>query len=129
MMKFIKFFTLALTLCMIFASCSKVDKKFGVVSDVNGNSQNSVAQQSLPEIMSLDSKMSKYFDISLFDEENYADIYLGKKFTIDADYAGTDLIVPTTMDILTSNGWELQKGSEYDENSLVFAKNNGLRKQ
>ena len=59
-MKFIKFFALTLTLCMIFASCSKADKEFGVESDVDEKIKNSVADSSLPEIMSLDSKMSKY---------------------------------------------------------------------
>ena len=32
------------------------------------------------KIMSSDRVMSRYFDISLFDEENYSEIYLGKKF-------------------------------------------------
>lgn len=121
-MKYIKFFTLIVTICLIFSSCSKVDKNFAVTSDVNVKSDDSTADQSLPEIMSLDRKMSKYFDISLFDEENYADIYLGKKFVVDATYADTKLTVPTTMETLTNAGWKLPEGSDYDENSLVFAK-------
>ena len=72
-------------------------------------------------IMSSDRVMSKYFDISLFDEENYADIYLGKKFKIDSKYIDDEFEVPTTIKKMNEKGWNLSLGNAYDENSLVFS--------
>jgi len=106
---------------LTLSSCRKVNKKYGVQSDAQITE--SVADQKvLPEIISLDSKMSKYFDISLFDEENYSDIYLGRKYEIKANFAGTDFSVPTTIEEISANGWKLLDGSDYDENSLIYAK-------
>ncbi len=72
-------------------------------------------------IMSSDRVMSKYFDISLFDEENYADIYLGKKFKIESKYTDDVFEVPTTIKKMNEKGWKLSAGNAYDENSLVFS--------
>lgn len=105
-----------------FAACSKVDKKFGVTSDeqttdnISSNSKNE-----LPQIMSLDKNMANYFDISLFDEENYSDVYLGKNFKYNVEYDGVKLTVPQNMETLITSGWQLVEGSDYDENSLIFA--------
>ncbi len=107
-----------LTLC----SCREADSEFGVVSEENISDTETKKEIDLPEITSLDSKMPKYFDISLFDEENYADIYLGKKFEINAVYDNSYFSVPTTMEEISTNGWELVSGSDYDENSLIYAK-------
>lgn len=106
-----------------FASCSKADKKFGVTSDENKTSKvSSDTETKLPDIMSLDQKMAHYFDISLFDEENYSDVYLGKKFKYDVTYDGIELSVPQKMENLINDGWQLVEGSDYDQNSLIFAK-------
>ena len=108
-------------LAFVFAACSKVDKDFGVSSEASVVSD--VASKSdLPEIMTLDQKMANYFDTSLFDEENYSDVYLGKKFEYDATFDGCKLSVPEKMETLINDGWQLAEGSDYDENSLVFAK-------
>ena len=72
-------------------------------------------------IMSSDRVMSNYFDISLFDEENYADIYLGNKFEIESEYNGVAFNVPTTIKKMEKKGWKLSAGNTYDENSLVFS--------
>ena len=78
-MKFYKL--LSILLCITFllslTACSKADKKYGVE-----NVDSSAKGSSLPEISSLDNNMPKYFDISRYDEENYAEIYLGKKYEI-----------------------------------------------
>ena len=71
--------------------------------------------------MSSDRVMSKYFDISLFDEENYSDVYLGKKFEINAVFGDFNFEVPVKIDRLEEQGWRLADGNEYDKNSLVFA--------
>ncbi len=122
-MKFLKPIALVMiaVILLSFSSCRKVNKKYGVVSDVE-NTESVADQKLLPEITSLDSKMSKYFDISLFDEENYSDIYLGRKYEIKANFAGTDFSVPTTVEDIALSGWKLVSGSDYDENSLIYAK-------
>ncbi len=125
-MNFIKITALSLAIIFMFGlcGCNKVDKNFGVVSetDTTESVKDNKSNEELPEITSLDNKMAKYFDISRFDEENYADIYLGKKYEIKAEYAGTVFEVPTTLEAITVNGWQLVSGSDYDENSLVYAR-------
>ncbi len=118
-----KFICLLLVILLVFSisSCSSVDKNYGVVSDEIEETA-SKSNTNLPEIMSLDQKMSMYFDISLFDEENYSKEYLGKKFKFNATFDGFTLIVPQKMENLIDDGWSLAEGSEYDENSLIFAK-------
>ena len=118
-MKFYKL--LSILLCITFllslTACSKADKKYGVES-VDSSAKGS----SLPEISSLDNNMPKYFDISRYDEENYAEIYLGKKYEIKANFDNTLFTLPTNLENLALSGWELAKGSDYDDNSLIFAK-------
>ncbi len=105
-----------------FSACSPIDKNYGVskVQNTEDIADDSASEQER-KIMSSDRVMSKYFDISLFDEENYADIYLGKKFSINATYAGYKLEVPCKIDDMNEIGWDLAQGNTYDRNSLVFA--------
>ena len=115
----------AFVLIMSFTACSPMDKDYGtssqVADTVEKETEPNVYQKDAPAIMSSDRVMSKYFDISLFDEENYADIYLGKKFKIKANYAGYDIDVPLKIADANEIGWTLAEGNIYDENSLVFA--------
>lgn len=114
--------SLILVLIMsLFAACSPVDNNYGVES--NDVTTKSTKQQDLLDkpIMSSDRVMSKYFDISLFDEENYANIYLGKKFEISANYNDEVLEVPAKIKDMNEKGWTLAEGNTYDESSLVFA--------
>lgn len=114
---------LAVVFVFTFSACSKVDKQFGTTSEVDSVSDvASNTRTDLPEIMTLDQKMSNYFDISLFDEENYSNVYLGKKFKYNATFDGSTLNVPEKMETLINDGWQLAQGSDYDENSLIFAK-------
>lgn len=125
MINFKKVFSLLLVIIMIFSfvGCSDIDPDYGV-------SEKEVTQEEPKDeanydpdtkIMSSDRVMSNYFDISLFDEENYSEIYLGKKFQIDAEYLGVKLPVPTKIGELKELGWQLAEGNEYNENSLVFS--------
>lgn len=118
-----KFISVILCLCVAFlvTACSEADKDYGVTSEVDVVSD-VVSKEDLPEIMSLDQKMSNYFDISLFDEENYSKVYLGKKFKFDATFDGCTLTVPEKMEKLLEDGWKLVEGSDYDQDSLIFAK-------
>lgn len=115
---------LALLLLTSFAACSPIDHDYGVSSEVataEEQSAKTTNESNEPAIMSSDRVMSKYFDISLFDEENYAEIYLGKKFTINAEYAGDSFKVPSKISDVEEIGWTLADGNIYDENSLVFS--------
>lgn len=124
---FKSFFTLSLTILLLFTAvgCDPVDEDYGNTSgsaqteDVTDTELNN--NNADTAIMSLDRVMSNYFDISLFDEENYADIYLGKKFKIDAQYNGDVFEVPAKLDDLEKKGWVLAEGNTYDSNSLVFS--------
>jgi len=119
---------MAMLLMFTFTACSPVDKDYGESSLVSESSSKVSSEENAksvedkgPIIMSSDRVMSKYFDISLFDEENYADIYLGKDFNISAVYANNQLKVPVKLDELKESGWKLATGNEYNENSLVFS--------
>ncbi len=122
-MKLKKLLTLFISAVLIvtLSSC-------GVIPDGNidlsepDNAEDSGSYNELPDIVSLDKKMANYFDISLFDEENYSNIYLGKKFKFDITYNDKKLTVPTTLDKLAKSEFVIQQGSEYDKNSYIFAK-------
>lgn len=108
------------------SACSKVDKEYGVESQTSDTASivsfvEKDPDYDYPEIMSDDRTISKYIDISKYDEENYADIYLGKRFDIEAVYDGAELPVPFSYKKLTKNGWQLVENSKYDENSTVFS--------
>jgi hypothetical protein len=111
---------LVMVFLLTLTACKKADQKYGVESETSDVS--SAKSTSLPEISSLDDKMPKYFDISQFDEENYADIYLGKKYEIKANFVGTDFELPTTLNDLSLDGWFLKFGSDYNGDSLIYAK-------
>jgi len=119
---------LALIIIAIMAisvvACSPVEKggnsssqQLNELKEINDNAESLTTAP----IMSSDRVMSNYFDISLFDEENYSDIYLGKKFKIDAEFAGDKFNVPCKISDLAEMGWTLSDGNIYDENSLVFS--------
>ena len=115
----------ALLLLITTAACGTVDEDYGKAPEKE-NTQNTadvVSNRNNADttIMSLDRVMSNYIDISLFDEENYADVYLGKRFDIDAQYLGKTLEVPTKLEDLEENGWVLAEGNSYNANSLVFS--------
>ncbi len=106
-----------------FASCQKADTGYGVKE--NNKSEPETVTESNPyaaePIMSSDREMSKYFDISLFDEENYADIYLGKKFKIDSVFADDKFELPMKIADLRKLGWDFAEGNTYDDKSLIFS--------
>ncbi len=118
---------LLLAVCFILfvtaIACDPVDEDYGVVSE--SKQTETVEEEPLNNadtaIRSLDRVMSNYFDISLFDEENYSNIYLGKRFKIDAQYNGESIKIPAKLKEFEENGWVLAEGNTYNANSLVFA--------
>ncbi len=122
---FKKILTVLACLSLIFAltACSEIDLNYGVSEEkVTDETEQEVEDyEESTKIMSSDRVMSNYFDISLFDEENYSEVYLGKKFKIDAVLSGATLSVPAKLEEMETLGWTLAEGNEYNEKSLVFA--------
>lgn len=118
-------FIIALLISLSFSACDPVDKNYGVesseVSSVASEVKKISEDVSRPAIMSDDTVMPRFVDISVFDEENYSEIYLGRKFKFNVSFAGNEFSVPTTLTAIGKNGWRLVKNSQYDENSLVYA--------
>lgn len=125
-MKFKKLLTLIISIVLVvtMSGCTLIpDGNIGLSKTEDTESINSGdSYNELPDIISLDKKMANYFDISLFDEENYSDIYLGKKFKFDITYNDKNLTVPTTIEKLADSGFNILQGSEYNGNSYIFAK-------
>ena len=111
-------------LSLFLNGCEKLDKNYGVKdveSEISSDEKTKMIDVADTKIMSSDRVMSSYFDISLFDEENYSEIYLGKKFKIDAVLSDEELSVPTKIQKMKENGWDFAEGNTYDDGSLVFS--------
>ena len=128
MRTFKRSFALLISLILMFGlcACSAMYPNYGVSDSSSNTSKVTESKTDKDEtedekIISSDKVMPTFFDISLFDEENYSEIYLGKKFKIDGVYGGKNLPVPSTLKDLAEIGWVLAEGNEYNENSLVFS--------
>lgn len=111
--------SLILVVLMLLAACGKADMSYGV-SDVESESKSFVKTENNP-IMSSDKVMPKYFDIMLFDEENYSNVYLGKNFKINATFLGEKLVVPASIKKMEEMGWNLADENTYKNDSRVLA--------
>lgn len=118
----LRIFSLILVFIMLFSTilvgCDPVDKDYGVSESEENSGYEDITES---EIMSSDRVMSKFFDITKFDEENYANIYLGKKFKIQAEFLSEEIPVPVKLDDFKKLGWTLAEGNLYNGSSLVFA--------
>lgn len=118
-------FPLLISLILLFGlcACSEIDPNYGASesSNISSTTEPDTDETEDAKIISSDRVMSNFFDISLFDEENYSEIYLGKKFQINGVFGGKNLPVPATLEDLAEIGWVLAEGNEYNENSLVFS--------
>lgn len=120
---------LSLLLCCVFVfglvGCEKFDDNYGKSSAKPQTQETKEDTESkeikIPEIKSDDSVMPTYVDISLYDEENYADIYLGKDFEYNITYVGSVLEVPSSYKKVTKDGWTLAPSDEYSEDSQIMA--------
>lgn len=121
---------LSLLLCLSFmlglCACEKFDEDYGKSSPETTSSEaqpnHNNEDVKIPEIISDDTVMPTYIDISLYDEENYADIYLGKNFKYQTTYAGSVLEVPSSYKWMTGNGWSIASAEEYNADSQIFAR-------
>lgn len=120
---------LSIILCFVFviglSACEKFDENYGKSSAKQENTETSQDTTSneikIPVIKSDDTVMPTYVDISLYDEENYADVYLGKNFEYKVTYVGSTLSVPSSYKNMTKDGWSLTDSEEYNEDSQILA--------
>lgn len=120
---------LCLLLCcaslISLAACEKFDDNYGKSSAIQKTDDSAPEKTSegikIPEIKSDDSVMPTYFDISLYDEENYSDIYLGEDFEYKITYVGSAITVPSSYKEMTKDGWILLSSEEYNEDSQILA--------
>ena len=110
---------------LLLSACSPVDKDYAVSSEKANAAELEVKAASddakRPAIMSDDKVMPQFVDISLFDEEDYSEVYLGKKFKFNVSFAGDDFNVPTNLSTLSKMGWNLVESGPYDSESLIYA--------
>ena len=115
----------AVAVMLSLSACAPVGKDYGVQSSepakVQKTAKKAPENVKRPAIMSDDKVMPQFVDISLFDEENYSNVYLGKKFRFNVNYAGSELDAPTTLAALEKQGWHIKDGGKYDEESLIYA--------
>lgn len=108
----------------IFAGCSPVDDNYGVSSTTSTKPAPVVSYPENiepPKIKSLDTRMSLFFDLSLYDEENYSQIYLGKDYEFEILYEGIGIDLPTTLDTLNHKNWDFAPNQSYDSDSMINA--------
>lgn len=108
----------AILFCM--AGCSMFDKDYGKSEPVV-TSKIERPNVKIPEIKSDDANMPTFFDISLYDEENYADIYLGKDYKYKVTYSGGVLEVPTNYKNMVKAGWNFVETEEIKLDSKIMA--------
>lgn len=116
---------ICLVLIMVsLCACSEVDKNYGVESKKDNTKNNTVSEKykdvEIPEISSDDTVMPNYLDISLYDVENYADIYLGADFKYDITYNGKKIALPSSYEKMLELGFKTTDATvTYD--SMVLA--------
>lgn len=118
--RFFALTALAIVLSICLSGCSMFDKDYGK-SEPDATTSAQKANIKIPEIKSDDRVMPTYFDISLYDEENYADIYLGKEFKYKATYSGTVLALPAAYKDMIKNGWSPLPGEALNRDSKIMA--------
>lgn len=110
----------AIVISCFLSSCTPFDTSYG--ESVNDTSSaNKYKNVKVPEIKSDDEQMPTFFDISLYDEENYSEIYLGKKFEYKITYAGSDFKVPSSVSKMKKLGWELVSTDKYNADTQIMA--------
>ena len=112
--RWLTLFLVPLMICML-VSCNPLESASKIQDELNSSQPEEESRM----IRSDDPVMPTYVDISLFDEENYSSVYLGKDFAISATYDSTPLTVPMSVASLSKNGWRLT--GDMDENSTVMA--------
>ena len=118
-----KFLSVLIAIMMIsgLAACKNAETSSTNSSSDNGNSSLYKYKNVVPpEISSDDRVMSVFFDISYYNVENYAEIYLGKKFKIVAEFDGIEISAPSDFKTLTDKGFTVAEGT-FEGDSIIYA--------
>lgn len=109
---------------LLLCACREADKNYGAKSNKNTKKVKvgeKYTEIEIPEISSDDTIMPKYLDISIYDVENYANVYLGKDFKYDANYCGEKLSLPATYKKMNESGWSMIQTDSITAESMVLA--------
>ncbi len=121
MKKILALFTALLMLTL--AGCTAVDNSSDVKSAEDKNDK-IIYNVERPTIKSIDPVMPLYVDISIYDEEDYSKVYLGKDFKFDFIYSGQSFVLPTTYKTIKNQGYDFCDIDEYNATSVVKAGEN-----
>ena len=115
---------LALVALLCLAGCDSIEREYDTseaMTSSGGKNGGAKTDVNIPEIKSTDRVMSTFFDISLYDEENYANIYLPKDFEYKATYSGTSIDMPSSYKDMVKNNWTLVETAEIKSDSKIMA--------
>lgn len=112
---------LCLAIALSLSACGEFEEGGSSSVENTDTTSEEKTEIKIPEIKSDDTVMPSYVDISLYDEENYSDIYLGKNFKFKVTYAGSAIKLPWTYRDILEEGWVLVPSDEYSENSQILA--------
>ena len=112
---------LCLAITLSLSACGEFEEGGNSSVENTDTTSEEKTEIKIPEIKSDDTVMPSYVDISLYDEENYSDIYLGKNFKFKVTYAGSAIKLPWTYRDILEEGWILVPSDEYSENSQILA--------
>ncbi len=115
-MKKLLIFFLALLIATL-SGCSKAEE----ATDDSAPQKHPVYNVEKPLIKSSDPIMPLYVDISIYDEEDYSKVYLGKDFQFDFNYSGTAFSLPTDYPTVKEAGYDFSNLDEYNSESIVKA--------
>ncbi len=119
-----RLFILVLVLTLtVLTACSEVDTSSSETASKKNSVDTGYKYKDVipPEISSDDRVMSAFIDISLYNVENYAEIYLGKDFKINAVFDGITIKAPADFKFLTDNGFTVADNQAYNGKSLLYA--------
>lgn len=119
-------FALLLTVGLIFLSaCNPVEDSMGTPPEEEMETPQYKYKDIVPpSIPSDDRVMSVFFDITYYNVENYAEIYLGKDYKITGKFDGIKLEAPSDYNTLIKNGFVLADNADnngVDGDSIVYA--------
>ena len=112
---------LCLAITLSLSACGEFEEGGSSSVENTDTTSEEKTEIKIPEIKSDDTVMPSYVDISLYDEENDSDIYLGKNFKFKVTYAGSAIKLPWTYRDILEEGWILVPSDEYSENSQILA--------
>ena len=115
------FILCALIPVMLFcmSGCSIFDKDYGTSEPTTVQSKR--ANIKIPEIKSDDEVMPTFVDISIYDEENYADIYLGADYEYKVTYSGSSISLPSSYKDMVKLGFKFSENESTKLDSKITA--------